>query len=88
MWTILLDMQYNIHEAKTQFSRLLELIGQGESVVIAKNGVPVAELVPYQRKGLQLGAGRNDPDVDQAALSGGWWQPMSDEEVDDFLEGR
>lgn len=81
-------MQYNIHQAKTQFSRLLALIGQGESVIIAKNGVPVAELVPYQRKGLQLGAGRNDPDVEHQTVSSDWWRAMSDEEAEDFLEGR
>ncbi len=81
-------MQYDVHEAKTHFSRLLELVTQGESVIIAKNGDPIAELVPYHRSGLRLGAGRNDPDVDHAAVSGDWWRAMTDEEAQDFLEGR
>lgn len=37
----------DIHEAKTQFSRLLEQVEQGEDLVIARAGHPVARLVPY-----------------------------------------
>lgn len=40
----------NIHEAKTHFSRLIEQIQNGEEVVIAKAGVPVARLLPYVPK--------------------------------------
>ncbi|WP_244407299.1 type II toxin-antitoxin system Phd/YefM family antitoxin [Roseomonas fluvialis] len=36
----------NIHDAKTHFSRLVDRVGAGESVVIAKAGRPVAKLVP------------------------------------------
>jgi prevent-host-death family protein len=36
---------YNIHEAKTQLSKLLEQVQQGDDVVIARAGVPVARLV-------------------------------------------
>lgn len=35
----------NIHEAKTQLSKLLERVAAGEEIVIAKNGQPVAMLV-------------------------------------------
>ena len=38
----------NIHEAKTHLSRLIERIAQGEEIVIAKAGKPVARLVGYQ----------------------------------------
>lgn len=38
----------NIHEAKTQFSRLVERVERGEEVVIGRAGRPVAKLVPYQ----------------------------------------
>ena len=37
----------NIHEAKTHLSRLLERVGTGEEIVIARAGKPVARLVPY-----------------------------------------
>ena len=35
----------NMHEAKTQLSRLVAEVLTGEEVVIARNGVPVAKLV-------------------------------------------
>ena len=38
----------NIHAAKTHLSRLIERAEQGEETVIARNGRPVARLVPYQ----------------------------------------
>ena len=37
----------NIHEAKTQLSRLLEQVQAGENIVIAKAGTPIARLIPY-----------------------------------------
>lgn len=36
----------NIHEAKTHFSKLIEIVGRGEEVIIARAGKPVASLVP------------------------------------------
>lgn len=36
----------NIYEAKTNFSRLVELAAAGEEIVIAKAGKPVARLSP------------------------------------------
>jgi len=39
--------QVNVHEAKTQLSRLLQDVENGEEVVIARNGEPVAKLVPH-----------------------------------------
>ena len=38
--------QVNIHEAKTNFSKLLARVSQGEEITIARNGKPVARLVP------------------------------------------
>lgn len=40
----------NLHEAKTQLSKLVELATQGEEVVICKAGKPVARLIPYEQK--------------------------------------
>jgi len=37
---------YNIHEAKTHFSKLLERVLKGEEVVIAKAGKPIARILP------------------------------------------
>jgi len=38
---------FNFHDAKTHFSKLLERVLNGEEVVIAKAGKPVARIVPY-----------------------------------------
>jgi prevent-host-death family protein len=40
----------NIHQAKTQLSRLVERAAGGEEIVIAKAGKPIARLVPYIAK--------------------------------------
>jgi prevent-host-death family protein len=80
---------FNVHEAKTQFSKLLDRVLEGETVLITRNGVPVAELIPARRRRFPLGAGRHDPDINPAAFgSDDCWHPMTDDEVDAFLDGR
>lgn len=45
-----------MHEAKTRFSQLVGLAERGERVVIARDGIPVAELVPHvAAKGMRRG---------------------------------
>jgi prevent-host-death family protein len=41
----------NIHEAKTNLSRLIERVLQGEEIIISRAGKPVAKLVPYSKSG-------------------------------------
>lgn len=46
-------MEVNVHEAKTQLSRLLKRVAEGEEITIARAGVPVAKLIavaPVQRE--------------------------------------
>jgi prevent-host-death family protein len=38
-------MEVNIHEAKTQLSRLLRRVAEGEEITISRAGVPVARLI-------------------------------------------
>jgi prevent-host-death family protein len=40
--------QVNVHEAKTELSKLLELVEAGERVIIARAGRPVAVLSAYR----------------------------------------
>ncbi len=40
----------NIHEAKSQLSKLIESALAGEEIIIAKAGKPLVKLVPYQEK--------------------------------------
>ncbi len=42
-------MEVNIHHAKTHLSKLLQRVEAGEEVTIARDGVPVARLVPIER---------------------------------------
>jgi len=41
-------MTVNMHEAKTNFSKLAKLVEQGEEVFIARNGVQIMKLVPIE----------------------------------------
>jgi prevent-host-death family protein len=40
----------NLYEAKTELSSLVELAAKGEEIIIAKNGKPMARLVPLAKK--------------------------------------
>lgn len=40
----------NIHQAKTQLSRLIERVCAGEEIIIARGGKPVARLAPLERR--------------------------------------
>lgn len=40
----------NIHDAKTHFSKLVDAVLNGETVIIAKAGKPAAKLIPIQSK--------------------------------------
>jgi prevent-host-death family protein len=39
----------NVHDAKTHLSALLQRVENGEEVLIARDGQPIARLVPYQK---------------------------------------
>ncbi len=41
-------MQINMHEAKSQLSKLGEKAWEGETIVIAKSGKPYLDLVPHK----------------------------------------
>lgn len=40
----------NIHDAKTQLSRVIERVLAGEEIVIAKAGEPLVRLLPFSKK--------------------------------------
>jgi len=43
-------IKLNIHEAKTHLSRYLELVANGETILLCKRNVPVAEIRPIPIK--------------------------------------
>lgn len=64
-------MQVNMHEAKSQLSRLGRLAWEGEEVVIAKAGQPYLRLEPYSKSagkrtlGVWAGQVEMAPDFDE-----------------------
>lgn len=42
--------QFNIHEAKTNLSRLVDRAEHGEEIIISRAGTPVARIIPYTRE--------------------------------------
>jgi len=44
-------MIVNVSEAKAQLSKLIDLVYHGETVTIAKNNLPLVDLVPHQVRG-------------------------------------
>ena len=71
-------MQVNVAEAKAKLSQLLVAVDAGEEVIIARNGVPAARLVPVTAKGLRLGIlkGVVNPDSIPDFL-----EPMTEDEL-------
>lgn len=60
---------YNMHDAKTHLSKLAERAARGEEIVIARNGTPLARLVPLmdrrpRKLGLAKGSIRIGEDFD------------------------
>jgi prevent-host-death family protein len=77
-------MNVSVHRAKTQLSKLLDMVEDGESVVIERHGRPVAQLVPVRkRRGSPLGAMRG-----QFTMTEGWERALTDEEAEAFWGGR
>ncbi len=75
-------MQFTVHAAKTQLSKLIDAALRGEEVVIAKGTKPVVRLVPLPQAGFRTGLLRgrvsNCPD---------FLEPMPDDDLA-LWEGR
>ncbi|MCE2464109.1 MAG: type II toxin-antitoxin system Phd/YefM family antitoxin [Dehalococcoidia bacterium] len=67
----------NVHEAKTNLSRLLKQAEAGEEVVIARNGKPIARLVPVRKRGKpQFGSWKGRIRIDDS-----FFDPLPEEEL-------
>jgi prevent-host-death family protein len=73
--------------AKAHLPELLARVARGERIVISRYNTPMAELVPppiVETAKRKFGSGKGKAMlIDPRAL-----EPMTDEEVDDFLAGR
>lgn len=74
---------YNIHDAKTQLSRLIERVERGEEITINRAGTPVAKLVPLPRTVRRRGRGSLR---DQIAFSPDWDSPAVNDGISDDFE--
>ena len=72
----------DISEAKAHLSKLIDRVGHGEKVVIAKNGLPIADLVlhrPDRKRKLGFLKGKLDV-PDRVILE-------ADEEIENMFHG-
>ena len=68
----------NMHQAKTELSRLVASALEGEEVIITRNGKPVARLTPIsqgRKSGTLKGKIWYAPDA---------FEPLSEEELEDW----
>jgi prevent-host-death family protein len=56
-------MQVNIHEAKTHLSEILVKVTNGEEVVIARSGNPIAMIIPFPKKITKRKAGTGKGEI-------------------------
>ena len=69
-------MQVNMHEAKSQLSRLGKLAWEGEEIVIARAGEPWLRLTPYRERLEERKMG---------GMEGQFWMSPDFDEVDEEL---
>lgn len=70
----------NVHDAKTQLSRLLARVERGEEFVIARGGRPVARLVPLVPRALQSPLAPNE--------AAGYGEAAAGAQPEEVFEGR
>ena len=71
----------NVHEAKTQLSRLLGRVERGEEIIIARAGHPVARLSPVHPSGAQRVLGL---DRGLVTIAADFDAPLSGDALADF----
>jgi len=80
-------MKVSVADAKNKLPELIKAVEGGESVTICRRGTPVVDIVRTSKaKGEKPKFGTLKGKI--VVHDPGWWKPMSDEEVEAFLEGR
>jgi prevent-host-death family protein len=79
-------MKVSVADAKNKLPELIKAVEDGESVTICRRGKPVVDIVRTAKASRRPKFGTlkgkiivNDPN---------WWKPMTDKELDEFVEGR
>lgn len=77
-------MDVNIHDAKSQLSKLIEKAMAGDEVIIAKRGKPMVRLVPIEQESNALKLlGCMKDEIEYAE---GWDAPLEGDELASFHE--
>lgn len=69
---------FNMHDAKTHLSRIIERVERGEEIVIDRAGTPVAKIIPLVRRVNRTAIGSLAGQLD---LSGDWDTPETNAEI-------
>jgi prevent-host-death family protein len=75
-------MQVNVHDAKKQFSKLIEQAHSGQEIILAKAGKPYARMMPLAPAALKRQRGRVKGIDDRA-----FFDALPDDELNAW-EGR
>jgi prevent-host-death family protein len=71
-------VHFNMHDAKTHLSRIIERVERGEEVIIDRAGTPVAKIIPLLRRANRTSVGSLAGRLD---LSGDWDSPRTNAEI-------
>jgi prevent-host-death family protein len=66
----------NIHEAKTNLSKLLDRMLGGEDIVIAKAGKPLARLIPVEERLPRV------PGIARGKVTDAFFEPLPQDELE------
>jgi prevent-host-death family protein len=69
---------FNMHDAKTHLSRIIERVERGEEIYIDRAGTPVAKIIPLVRRVDRTAVGSL---AGRLGLSGDWDAPETNDEV-------
>ena len=80
-------MKVSVADAKNKLPELIKAVEDGEPVTVCRRGTPVVDIVrttraSHEKPRFGTLKGKviiHDPD---------WWKPMTDQEVDAFLDDR
>lgn len=76
---------YNVHDAKTNLSRLIDRANAGEEIIIAKAGKPYARLMPLEPERRHRRTPGRFRHLLKDVPSNIWFEPtFTDEELDEF----
>lgn len=76
-------IKVNVHDAKTHLSKYLEKVAAGETIILCRRNVPIAEIRPIQAKQPRpIGFFK-----DKFTIPDEFWDPLPDN-ILDYFDGK